>query len=175
MIPETHLRKLPSDELIRVASTGITSLNISGFEKVEKKFITEQYNSRNTCAYENGQDFRLNLDDDKSMKNDPSVEIVDYQSRGGMLGESELEITREGETVTINGLMTANTGGHEPVVKSVSVEDEVIKVTIGLKQPDGLATQVISSYEYTARVENLSNYTGIEVKQRGGQSKKLKL
>jgi hypothetical protein len=175
VISETYPKKLPSDELIRVASIETTGLNILGFERIENKFIIEQYNSKNTCTYENGQGFRLNLDNGKSMEDDLSVEIVNYQSEGGMLGESELEVTREVDAVTINGLMTANTGGHEPVVKSVSVHDGILKVFIGLKQPEDIATQVISSYEYTARVKNLSNYTGIEVEQKGGQSKKLKL
>ena len=103
---------------------------------------------------DNGDDDGVGSQDvESSIETVGQVELADADADARNV-ESEAEVSRDADTVTISGSLEAPTPCHQAVVTDVSFEDGVLRVYIELEEEEDadVCTQVISEIEYEATI-----------------------
>lgn len=149
-----------------------------------KKFKLNSDGTNNTEQTSSNVDDEEDTEDvlNSDMVGPVTAEVTDYQSLLGVSNEQNESITLEDivvdggdNRVRVTGYMVGNTGGQTPIVDSIDTENNTVIVDFGLESADGIASEVITTYEYSATIESIGNYERIIVNQKGGQSNSLEL
>lgn len=109
-----------------------------------------------------------------------TAEVTNYESSGSNeqnenINAEDIVVDGGDNIVRVTGSMVGSTGGQTPIVDSIDTEDNTVTVGFTLESTDGFATQVITTYEYSATIESVEDYERIVVNQKGGQSDTLEL
>lgn len=110
--------------------------------------------------HENGEEYTMNVEDSITY----DVELL--SSSSGRQERAAVKV--DGNSVVINGHIAANTGGQQPVINSVEVSDKTLNVNVGTASDSDVVTQVVTSYEYKATVNNVpSSVQDVTVSHKG--------
>lgn len=97
----------------------------------------------------------------KQPEEDPTAELTDVSSSASTTTETSSVNFNEDKAV-INGVIVGNTGGQTVVINGVDSRDGTTYVDVGLEEPDGFATQVITGYKYSIEVSNPSDTVAVQ-------------